>query len=197
MVPPCFRSPMPFVWAILQSTFVWDSSATCGKKITSCAWGPYFANPFRVLRAPWPYVLLSLLSWDKFCFNFSKLFRSVSLRLNRCVSSFNCPGSMEKTLSKEAFVITTLMHLRDFMQTVSLLDFKVPIKVGLSLVFWWHLIGYRKRWKKTKTEAQQQNTQNSKKPFKNGLYWKRRGTMASIPVNSKVRAGKQVTFQHH
>lgn len=54
---------------------------------------------------------------------------------NGCVSSFNWPGSMEKALSKEAFVINTLMHLRDSMQTVSLLDFKVPLKVGISLVF--------------------------------------------------------------
>lgn len=42
----------------------------------------------------------------------------------------------KKFLSKEAFVITTLMHFRDFTQTVSLSDFKVPLKVGLSLVFW-------------------------------------------------------------
>lgn len=42
----------------------------------------------------------------------------------------------KRPLSKEVFVITTLMHLRDFMQTVSLSDFKVPLKVGLLLVFW-------------------------------------------------------------
>lgn len=65
MVPPFLRSPMPFVWAILQSTFVWDSSAACGKKITSHAWGPYPANPFVVLCALWPCALLSLLSWGR------------------------------------------------------------------------------------------------------------------------------------
>lgn len=65
MVPPFLRSPMPFVWAILQSTFVWDSSAACGKKITSHAWGPYPANPFAVLCALWPCALLSLLSWGR------------------------------------------------------------------------------------------------------------------------------------
>lgn len=46
------------------------------------------------------------------------------------------PEAWKRPLSKKALVINTLMHLRDFMQTVNLSDFKVPLKVGLSLIFW-------------------------------------------------------------
>lgn len=53
MVPLCLRSPVPFVWAMVQSTFVWDCSAACGENVTSRGLRPYPAKPLAVLCAPW------------------------------------------------------------------------------------------------------------------------------------------------
>lgn len=67
----------------------------------------------------------------------SKLFRKLSFWVNRCVSSFSWPKSMEKAFGQRKCAYNHDALERDFRQTVHLSCFMVPLKLGLPLFPWW------------------------------------------------------------